>query len=92
MLVKVLDQITDDRLLEAAWNLYLEAFEDLNARAAQRHLMYRPEFNEVMQDTRIDKYLAMEADGTLSGIACYTNYLEAIPLIAPAYFERNWPE
>jgi hypothetical protein len=92
MLVKVLDQITDDRLLEAAWNLYLEAFEDLNARAAQRHLMYRPEFDEVMQDTRIDKYLAMEADGTLSGIACYTNYLEAIPLIAPAYFERNWPE
>ncbi|GAA0449876.1 hypothetical protein Aca07nite_43490 [Actinoplanes capillaceus] len=92
MLVKVLDQITDDHLLEAAWTLYLDAFEELNALAAQRHLMYRAEFDEVMRDTRIDKYLALEADGTLSGIACYTNVLEAIPLISPQYFERHWPE
>lgn len=92
MLVKVLDQITDDHLLEAAWTMYLDAFEELNSLAAQRHLMTREEFHEVMKDTRIDKYLAMEADGTLSGISCYTNALDAIPLISPPYFERHWPE
>jgi GNAT superfamily N-acetyltransferase len=92
MLVKVLAQITDDQLLEAAWILYRDAFEELNTQAAQRHLMHRSEFDEVMQDGRVDKYLALESDGTLSGIACYTNHLEAIPLIAPQYFERHWPE
>jgi len=93
MLVKVVDQITDGQLHEDAWNLYLEAFEELNALAAQRHLMYRSEFDEVMQDTRIDKYLAIdENDGRLVGISCYTNNLSAIPLIAPQYFERRWPE
>jgi len=92
MLVKVIDKITDGQLHEAAWALYQEAFEELNTLAAQRHLMYRSEFDEVMRDPRIDKYLALEEDGSLSGIACYTNNLDAIPLIAPQYFERRWPE
>jgi hypothetical protein len=92
MLVKVIDQITDGQLHEAAWSLYQDAFEELNTLAAQRHLMYRSEFDEVMRDPRIDKYLALEEDGSLSGIACYTNNLDAIPLIAPQYFERHWPE
>ncbi|GLW30781.1 hypothetical protein [Actinoplanes regularis] len=92
MLIKVTGQITDAEMLETAWGLYLEAFEELNSRAVQRHLMYRSEFDEVMQDPRVDKYLALEIDGTLVGLSCYTNNLDAIPLIAPAYFERHYPE
>jgi hypothetical protein len=92
MLIKVIDQITDEEMLEAAWGLYLEAFEELNSLAVQRHLMYRSEFEEVMRDTRVDKYLALEGDGTLVGLSCYTNNLHAIPLIAPQYFERHYPE
>ncbi|AEV82122.1 hypothetical protein ACWT_1106 [Actinoplanes sp. SE50] len=92
MLIKVIDQITDGEMLEAAWGLYLEAFEDLNSLAVQRHLMYRSEFDEVMRDPRVDKYLALQEDGTLAGLSCYTNNLDAIPLIAPAYFERHYPE
>jgi hypothetical protein len=92
MLVKVMDQITDEDLHKAVWTLYEDAFADLRSLAVQRHLMYRSEFDEVMYDTRISKYLALDDDGTLCGIATYTNDLEAVPLIAPEYFERHWPD
>jgi hypothetical protein len=92
MLIKVIDQITDEDLHEAVWKLYQDAFEDLNTMAVQRHLMYRDEFDEVMRDSRVHKYLALDDDGTVCGIATYTNELEAVPLISPPYFERHWPE
>jgi len=92
MLVKIIDQITDDELIETAWQLYQEAFADLRSLAVQRHLMYRSEFEDVMRDHRVQKYLALHDDGTLLGISTYTNDLKAVPLIAPEYFERHWPE
>lgn len=92
MLVKVVDLITEDELIEAAWRLYEEAFQDLKSLAVQRHLMYRSEFDEVMRDSRVQKYLCYEDDGTLCGLSTYTNDLHAIPLIAPEYFEHHWPE
>jgi hypothetical protein len=92
MLIKVIDQITDEELHEAVWKLYQDAFEDLNTMAVQRHLMYRDELDEVLRDSRVHKYLALDDDGTLCGIATYTNELEAVPLISPPYFERHWPE
>jgi hypothetical protein len=92
MLITVIDQITDEELHEAVWKLYQDAFEDLNTMAVQRHLMYRDELDEVLRDSRVHKYLALDDDGTLCGIATYTNELEAVPLISPPYFERHWPE
>jgi len=92
MLVKVIDKITDEHLHETAWSLYQDAFQELDTLAVQRHLMRRSEFDEVMRDSRVDKYLALENDGALIGIATYTNDLEAVPLISPAYFARHWPE
>jgi hypothetical protein len=92
MLVKVVDQITDEDLHEGVWTLYQDAFQELNTMAAQRHLMTKSEFDEVMLDTRIDKYLALDDDGTLCGVSTYTNDLDAVPLISPPYFERHWPE
>lgn len=92
MLVKPIDQITDDQIIDAAWGLYQEAFEELRSLAVQRHLMYRDEFVENMKDPRVTKYLALRDDGTLCGISTYTNNLEAVPLIAPEWFERHWPE
>jgi hypothetical protein len=91
MLVKIVDQITDEQLIESAWQLYEEAFRELNALAVQRHLMYRFEFDEVMADPRVQKYLALTDDGTLCGMSTYTNDLKAVPLIAPEYFEHHWP-
>jgi hypothetical protein len=91
MLVKIVDQIPDE-MQKAAWDLYQGAFEDLRALAVQRHLMYRSEFDEVMNDPRIDKYLCLDDGGRLCGLSTFTNDLSALPLIAPEYFERRWPE
>jgi hypothetical protein len=78
-------------LLEGAWKLYAEAFEELQWQAVQRHLMYRDEFDGVMADPRVDKYLALDDDGAVRGLATFTNDLDAVPLISPLYFARRWP-
>lgn len=91
MLVKIVDQIPDE-MQKAAWDLYQGAFEDLRALAVQRHLMYRSEFDEVMNDPRIDKYLCLDDGGRLCGLSTFTNDLPAVPLIAPEYFQRRWPD
>ncbi|GGL14426.1 hypothetical protein [Mangrovihabitans endophyticus] len=92
MLVKVLDQITDEDLHRDLWKLYEDSFQDLRTLAVQRHLLYRSEFDEVMRDSRVDKYLAFDDEGALCGVATYTNDLGAVPLIAPEYFEHHWPD
>jgi hypothetical protein len=90
MNIKVVDELHES-LIEEAWALYHEAFEELNAQAVQRHLMYRGEFDEVMRDRRVQKYLYFDDRGALGGLATYTNRLEAVPLISPQYFQRRWP-
>jgi hypothetical protein len=93
MLIKIVDMVIEDDLQESAWRLYEEAFQRLRSLAVQRHLMYRAEFDDVMRDSRIQKYLCFSDDGeTLLGLSTYTNDLFAMPLIAPEYFERRWPE
>jgi hypothetical protein len=77
---------------EDAWALYQEAFRELNADAIQRHLYYRKEFDDVMADRQVWKYLAYDDAGELLGLAAYTNCLEAAPLISPAYFAKHWPK
>jgi hypothetical protein len=88
--IKVIVEVGED-LGGEAWALYEAAFRDLNAMTVQRHLMYRSEFDEVMADWRVDKWLALDG-GRLVGLATYANILEAMPLISPAYFERRWPQ
>jgi hypothetical protein len=89
--IKVVD-VLDGEFLETSWTLYHDAFKGLNALAVQRHLMYRHEFDDVAGDPRIQKYLCLDDDGTLVGLSTYTNDLDAVPLISPAYFERRWPD
>ena len=90
MNVKVVDEVHES-LIEEAWTLYYEAFKHLNAYAVQRHLMYRAEFDDVMRDQRVQKYLCLDGSDALCGMSTYTNNLDAVPLISPAYFERRWP-
>jgi hypothetical protein len=92
MVIKIVEQVNDEELLQSLWELYSDAFKDLNSLAVQRHLMYRNEFDEVMRDQRVQKYLCLDDDGTLYGLSTYTNDLAAVPLIAPEYFERHWPD
>jgi len=92
MVIKIVEQINDDEILESAWQLYVDAFRELNTLAVQRHMMYRSEFDEVMSDQRVQKYLCLDDDGTLCGLSTYTNDLDAVPLISPHYFARHWPD
>jgi len=91
MTIKVVDAVQED-LIGEAWDLYYTAFQELNALAVQRHLMYRGEFNEVMADERVQKYLSLDDQSTLCGLSTYTNDLDAVPLISPQYFQRRWPQ
>lgn len=90
MNIKVVDELHQS-LIEDAWTLYYDAFHELNAFAVQRHLMYRDEFDEVMRDPRVQKYLCFDPTDRLCGLSTFTNDLHAVPLISPAYFERRWP-
>jgi hypothetical protein len=90
MKIDVLPYLVEERR-EEAWALYDTAFRDLNALTVQRHLMYRSEFEDLMADTRVDKWCAMSDDGILLGLSTYTNELTAWPLISPEYFARRWP-
>lgn len=82
--------VIEGSAVEDAWKLYYDAFRELNAAAVQRHLMYRTEFEDVVTDRRVQKYLCFH-EGELCGMSTYTNDLDAVPLISPQYFERRWP-
>ncbi|MDQ1723334.1 MAG: hypothetical protein QOG52_362 [Frankiaceae bacterium] len=78
-------------LLEQAWKLYADAFECLRTRAVQRHVLYREEFDAVMRDTRVVKYLGFDGP-VLTCFGTRTSELEAVTLISPEYFEARYPE
>jgi ribosomal protein S18 acetylase RimI-like enzyme len=78
-------------LLDPAWRLYNDAFDELRSSAVQRHLMYRDEFDEQMRDVRVQKYLSFSDNGKLDGLATFSNHLDAVPLISPEYFQQRWP-
>lgn len=88
----VIEELVRDGKLDDAWKLYQESFEELNAKTVQRHLMTRSEFEEVCWDIRVQKWLVFDDGGQICGMATYTNVLESMPLISPAYFERRWPQ
>ncbi|WP_189335971.1 hypothetical protein [Actinoplanes ianthinogenes] len=79
-------------LLDPAWDFYTESFGDLAVLAVNRHVLYRHEFDELMEDDRAEKYLAIDDDGTVLGMAAMTTNLEAVSLISPDYFRHHWPE
>ncbi|HWS36987.1 MAG TPA: hypothetical protein VN408_30125, partial [Actinoplanes sp.] len=76
----------------AAWELYERALGEMRSLAVQRHLMYQSEFDEVMADRRVEKYVCIDEEGTLVGLSTFSNDLYAVPLISPEYFARKWPE
>jgi hypothetical protein len=74
------------------WGLYQRAFDDLRVLAVQRHIMVRDEFDAVLADDRIDKYVVTDSDGSVAALATMTRELDAVPLISPEYFAHRWPD
>ena len=77
-------------VLEDAWQLYLAAFDCLRTRAVQRHVLYRDEFDAIMKDTRVIKYLGFDGP-VLSCFGTRTSDLDAVTLISPEYFQARYP-
>jgi hypothetical protein len=90
MTLKLFDEVGGE-LAETSWGIYRECFEKLNADAAQRHLMYRSEFDEVMADARVLKLMPLDDAGVPVGLATFSNQLDAFPLIAPEFYAKRWP-
>jgi hypothetical protein len=88
------ERVVPEHLAEATWRLYNDAFEELRAAAVQRHVMFRDEFDGLLADKRVMKYLGLDPDrpGKVVALATFTNDLHAVPLISPDYFARRWPE
>ncbi len=85
-------EVVDGDLREQAWTLYSESFDELRYLAVQRHVMYRDEFDAVMADARVEKFLLWGHDGSLQGLSSMTNHLPSMPLVSPEYFARRWPD
>lgn len=85
-------QVVGGDLLEDAWKLYQQSFDPLRHLAVQRHVMYADEFDAVMADSRIEKFLAYDEDGALAGMSTMTADLLAVPLVSPEYFAHRWPD
>jgi len=95
-----IEHVLAEPQLSQAWRLYADAFAQLRTAAMQRHVMSRPEFDAVMADRRVEKHLAVDdgdddgdgGDETITGLATFTNVLEAMPLVSPEFFAHRWPD
>jgi hypothetical protein len=89
--IEAYDQITGDDAGQL-WDMYCTAFEQINRLAVQRHLMTRDEFEDMLADKRVTKYVTVDqAKWRPAAMAVITNDLSAWPLISPDYFEYRWP-
>jgi hypothetical protein len=77
---------------EALLHLYHRAFEPLKIHAAARQVLTREEFLGQLEDHRVDKYVAWDANGEPAGIITLTRHLHAVPWISPEYFAARFPE
>ena len=91
MEVQVLPELPANMLGEA-WDFYQDTFPEPRQLAANRHLMYRREFDQMMADKRAEKYVALDTDGGIVGLGVMTVELDAVSLISPEYFEYHWPD
>jgi hypothetical protein len=76
---------------DAAWRFYGDSFDSLKTLAVERHVLYREEFDELLTDPRIVKYLVRDGDAVV-GMSAMTDDLAATPWVSPDFFEHRWPE
>lgn len=75
-----------------AYEMYNECFTKLNKHTIQRHLMTQDEFVALSVDQRVLKYCVYDDANNLVGLSVFSNELDAMPLISPAYFEHHYPQ
>ena len=92
MLLEIATTITGPQVADC-WSLYQLAFDELRTVAVQRHLMLTGEFDAVLADARVTKYVGRDEDrgGRCCALATVATDLSAMPLISPDYFAHRWP-
>lgn len=78
-------------MAEAFYQLYRDAFGELETKAVARQLLHREEFLEEMHDPRVQKHVAWSGDRPI-GLSTLTRHLETVPWISPAYFAHHYPD
>lgn len=78
-------------LVDQAWQFYIETFGGLAVLAVTRHVLYREEFDHLMADTRVTKWVAIDGD-TVVGMAAMTTDLSTLPLLSHDFFAHRWPQ
>ncbi len=79
-------------LLSTLWPMYEESFGPLRVLAAARHVLTEQEFADELEDPRIWKYIALDADGGLAGLTTLTDDLSTMPWISPEYYQYHYPD
>ncbi len=74
------------------WSLYEESFGPLRVRAAARQVLTEDEFAAELDNPRVWKYVALDAQGGLAGLTTLTDDVATMPWISPHYFEHHYPD
>jgi hypothetical protein len=77
--------------LDEAWRFYHDTFGPLAVLAVQRHVLFRDEFDTLMADERVTKYVARDGAAVV-GLAAMTEDLAAVPLVSGEFFAHRWPD
>jgi hypothetical protein len=77
--------------VEAAYRMYVAAFEPVRSRAAARQVLSREEFDAEMVDARIDKYVVWDG-ASPAGLATLATDVRAVPWIEPEFYVRRYAD
>ncbi|MFT4216327.1 MAG: hypothetical protein QM619_03960 [Micropruina sp.] len=79
-------------LFASFWPVYEESFGPLRVLAAARQVLTKEEFAGELEDPRIWKYIAVDADGEPAGLTTLTDDVSTMPWISPEYFQHHYPQ
>lgn len=84
--------VVDELQTRQLYQLYRQAFDPLRTTSAARQVLTRTEFEAIMADGRVDKYLARTDAGETVGLTTLTRRLESVPWISPEYYAARYPD
>ena len=79
-------------LLASFWPVYEESFGPLRVLAAARQVLTEEEFAAELEDPRVWKYVALDADGQLAGLTTVADDISTMPWISPEYYRHHYPD
>jgi len=85
--VKVVNKPQEARKL---WELYNEAFQEVNKEAPCRQSYTKKEFYEVLTDEDVEKFILRNGD-EIVGVGLATNNLEKVSWISLAFYQKRFP-